>query len=194
MDAQGAAQANHQEHLCDPSVLKPGDVLSRTSYMKVKQVVGDTVTVVNETGLEWTIASMIVRRECRAPDHHTRTEEVTRSELARKLQTEVRDQAFVVKFTKQPTAKRAAERLEAYERDILALPEAQRKKKRAELSKDVIVGEKRVLRGHLTATEDFMGRSTVIDLDEDQKKGAQRQVDHRTIDELSFGDVLYVVK
>jgi len=176
--------------------LKAGDVLSRVSYMKVLEVFPFVVHVRNENGLEWTIAKAIVAGECKTPDHWNREEKTTRTAIAEKLCNAVRDQAFAVQFTKQATAKRASMLIET---DDAGCPEdatpALKKKRRTALGKDVIHGEKRVLRGHLTDAEPFMGRTSAVDLDADTTKGAAtRLIDHRSIDWLVFDGVKYVVK
>ena len=181
--------------MCDVTKLEEGNVLSRVSYMKVISVDSNYITVRNENGMQWTISKGIVADECRAPDHWSREEKVTRTELARMLSEKVRDQAFVVRFTKQASAKRAREQLDKYEEERGAdSTDTQRNKRRSAVSKEVIKGEERVLRGHLTEAEPFMGRSTVIDLDEDPKKHPQRLVDHRSIAYLVFDDVKYTAK
>lgn len=53
---------------------------------------------------------------------------------------------------------------------------------------------RRTLIGHLTDTEDFMGRSTVIDLEEASTGSGIRQVDHRTMESLILNGVKYELK
>lgn len=55
-------------------------------------------------------------------------------------------------------------------------------------------GEKRTLYGHLKHSEELMGRASVIDLEVADKNANSRQVDYRTIEELTLCGVHYTLK
>jgi hypothetical protein len=108
---------------------------------------------------------------------------VTRSRLAEILTDEVRDAAFTVQFSKQPTSKRAQDLVDKALKDN-TIPEGRgRKRKLKEVADACLGGEKRILRGHLIRKEAFMGRSMVVDLDIENTHN-ERQVDHRSLDYL----------
>jgi len=68
----------------------------------VVSIDGDTVTVKNDKGMEWRISKDILAAEACRSKQFTKTEKVTRTELARVLEQDVRDCAFFVCFTKLP--------------------------------------------------------------------------------------------
>ena len=64
---------------------------------------------------------------------------------------------------------------------------------RKSFAKKIIEGEEAFITGFLTRTEPSLGRSLVIDLNQEYGKG-WRQVDHRTITELTIKNVKYTLK
>lgn len=180
---------------CDSTILKEGDVLSRISYMKIKSIQDNQVQVENENGYSWFITKDIIANECHSADQFDSEETVTRTRLAEMLENEVKDTAFTVQFSKQANEKRAIEILEKELKEEIPTEAKSRKRKLKEIAQGCLEGEKRVLRGHLTRKDAFMGRSTVIDLDiPASEKGNERQVDHRSIDYIIFKRRKYVQK
>ena len=173
---------------CDVEKLQTGSVLSRISYMTVvsKQSNGN-VTVKNEQGLEWMIGKDIVEKECYTADQHSSTEKVTRTDLARLLQDEVKDTVFEVCFEKAPDAKKQAE--------LLVDADLSTDKKRRKIVSDIQTGEERILKGHLLDFEHVMGRLRVRDHEAPGEEVAKtRLVDLRTIRWLTLRNKKYVLK
>jgi hypothetical protein len=57
----------------------------------------------------------------------------------------------------------------------------------------MLEGKMCTITGFLTKADEHLGRSTIIDLSSDYGKG-WRQVDHRTIEELTIKNVKYTLK
>lgn len=131
----------------DASKLKAGDFLSRISYMRVISVDGDSVEVENEAGFRWSIGRSIVEAEAVSSDQYTETRKVTRTELARILECDVRDSVFSVSFTKLSEA--------AEQEKTLADADLSTPAKRRRLAKDLGVGKERVLHGHVIDTHEI---------------------------------------
>lgn len=177
---------------CDVDALRKGDRLSRISYMEIAEppAPGDaSLRVRNETGMEWTIGRSIVANECySATQYLGAPEKVTRTELARLLQEEVRDSVFSLSFLKAPDAKKQAELLEG--------ADLANDKKRRKVAADLQKGEERVIVAHVLDFEHAMGRLRVCDLEAPgNTKGAKtRLVDLRTINWLVFRNKRYELK
>ena len=77
---------------CDVSALKVGDYLSRVNYIKVVSVDGDMCRVRDGTGFEWSIGKSILENQAYTSDQYTHIEKVNRTEMARLLEQDVRDQ------------------------------------------------------------------------------------------------------
>lgn len=131
----------------DASKLKAGDFLSRISYMRVISVDGDSVEVENEAGFRWSIGRSIVEAEAVSSDQFTETQKVTRTELARILECDVRDSVFSVAFTKLPDA--------AEQERTLAAADLSTPAKRKRIAKELGVGKERVLHGHNADTHEL---------------------------------------
>lgn len=134
---------------CSASKLKVGDFLSRVSYMRVVAKHGDTFEVENETGLKWRISGDILENEARSSNEFTKTERVTRTELARILEQDVRDSAFNALFTKLPDPNDQS--------DILEDADLSTPAKRKRAAKDVCTGKERVMHGHIIDTHELAG-------------------------------------
>jgi len=132
----------------DASKLKAGDFMSRISYMRVVSVDGDSVEVENEAGFRWSIGTSILEAEAVSSDQFSKTQKVTRTELARILEVDVRDSVFSVAFTKLPEV---SEQEKALADADLSTPAKRRK-----VAKDLGVGKERVLHGHLVDTHEIV--------------------------------------
>lgn len=165
----------------DASQLKVGDFMSRISYMRVVGLRGDSVEVENSEGFRWSISRDVLEAEASASDQFTTTKKVTRTELARILEQDVRDSAFSCAFTKLPDPND--------QEAVLSGADLSSPAKRKRVAKELCVGKERVMHGHLLDTHIF-GRMPVYDL---EAKG-ERLVDLRTLKWLVFGGVKYEVK
>lgn len=132
----------------DGSKLVAGEILSRVSYMRVVSVCGDTVEVENTDGLRWTIDKSLLESEARSSSQFEETKRVTRTELARILEVEVRDSAFSVAFTKAPDA---ADQEKALDGADLSTPA-----KRKRVAKELGVGKERVMHAHLDDSHELV--------------------------------------
>ena len=168
----------------DASKLKVGDIMSRVSYMRVVGISGDSVSVRNERGFEWTVGKSILEAEARSSSQFTKTEKVTRTELARILEQDVRDSAFSVSFTKMPDA--------ADQDALLAGADLSTPAKRKRVAKELGVGKERIMHAHVDDTHE-LGRMPCIDLEvEDGRR--ERLVDLRSLKWLVFNNTKYEVK
>ena len=168
----------------DASKLKVGDFMSRISYMRVVGMDGGSVEVENSDGFRWTVAKSILEAEATASDQYTSVQRVTRTELARILEQDVRDCVFSVCFTKMPDP--------ADQEALLAGADMSTPAKRKRVAKELGVGKERVLHGHVEDTHE-LGRVPVVDLE--VKQGPrERLVDLRSMKWLVFGNVKYEVK
>ena len=165
----------------DASALKAGDFLSRISYMRVLGVDGDSVEVENKDGFRWSVSKSILEAEACAADQFTTERKVTRTELARILEQDVRDSVFSACFTKLPDPRDQEALLDGADISTTA--------KRRRLAKELTVGKERVIFAHITDTHE-MGRLPVHDL---EAKG-ERLVDLRTVKWVVFGNTKYEVK
>jgi hypothetical protein len=165
----------------DASALKAGDFLSRISYMRVLGVDGDSVEVENKDGFRWSVRKSILEAEACAADQFSTEQKVTRTELARILEQDVRDSVFSACFTKLPDPRDQEALLDGADISTTA--------KRRRLAKELTVGKERVIFAHITDTHE-MGRLPVHDL---EAKG-ERLVDLRTVKWVVFGNTKYEVK
>lgn len=150
------------------STLKPGDIMSRVSYMTVVSVSGSSVEVENEDGFRWTIAKSVLEAEAHTTSQFTEEVKVNRTELARMLEQDARDTAFSVCFTKLPDA----EDQEA----ALASADISTPAKRKRVARELGIGKERIMHGHLLDTHE-LGRMPTFDL---EARG-ERLVDLRTL-------------
>lgn len=179
------------ERKTNSRTLREGDKLSRISYMEVVSNRNGSLFVRNEDGLEWSIASDIVEKECYSTQYDT-VKEVTRTEMAEILMHS-RDSIIKVNFNKQATADSV---IEAIDTLLEKSPKLKFTKKGMEL---LLMGAERTLIGYVIATEPVLGRTIVIDMEIEKDKDAtwdnrQRQVDHRTLNYLIVKNVKYVLK
>lgn len=179
---------------CDVSLLVPGDVLSRVSYMHVVSKTDTTITVKNEAGLQWTIGKDIVESECVSADHFINHVKVSATELARIMHEDVRNTCFTAMFAKKLTVERIKELLseEAVTELNVGTPPT-KKRKRHDIASQIMSGEKRVLRGYAQKSDAFMGRASVIDMDV-VGPHKQRQVDFRTLDHIIVNGTKYSLR
>lgn len=178
---------------CDTQKIQKENYLSETQYYKVVGKNPQSIQVVNERGLSFSIGNNIVSEGIFSADQFLTEEKVTRTELI-EIFSKVGNTIFTVNFNKQPTASQINEAIESTNKGKI-LPIKDMKK----LIKEAFKGEERTLVGYLINTETGFGRSTVIDLEADKGSnpeydGRLRQVDHRTLNWLIYKNVKYIVK
>ena len=168
--------------LCDISKLKVGDVLCEINYMRIIGVDADKCEVEDaRTGARWNVSKSILETQAVTSDQYLTTEKVTKTELARILEVDIRDKVFSVCFTKMPQIKDQEKLLEDAD---LSTP-AKRKK----VAKELNVGEERIMHAYATDTHE-MGRLPVYDV---EAKG-HRLVDLRTIKWIVFNNKKFELK
>jgi hypothetical protein len=178
------------EKKLDKTKLKVGDKLSRISYITILKLGSESgftnYEVENENGFKWGISGDILAEECYSADQYNETKEVTRTELI-EIFSKVGDAVFTVNFNKLPTAD-----------DFLALTRDEGNKIRSykDMEKDFkkLKGAERTLTGYTVDIENGFGRTTVVDLQVEDKKNPLRQIDHRTLNWLICRNIKYVVK
>lgn len=182
------ANPEEKKNKCKAADLKPGDYLSRISYCKVISKKGGKLRIQNEDGFEWSISANIVENEMFSATQFEQIKKVTRTEMVDLLMHDVGDACFEAVFHKQPKDSEIVESLNAC--DYKALTEQTKKRKAIKQS---IVGQTRTLVGRILKREPTMGRTLAIDLNI-QGAHRQRQVDHRTLERLTFRGTRYELK
>lgn len=180
-----------QQKRCKVSDLEQGQFVSRRQYLKITGKNGNRVNFVTESGLDFNATNDIVEEAMFSANQFDRTEKVSQTELAEKLMNSNGD-IFTVNFNKQPTDESVTTKLS--EATVADLGTAATRKALAKRLRD---GEERTLIGHLVATEPVMGRSKVVDLEQQFDKPntyAMRLVDHRSINWLILANVKYTHK
>lgn len=176
--------------------LKPGDVLSETSFYKVEKVVGNRVQLQVDNGDSVVFDQGYVDNFLASADQFSKEEKVSKTELTEIFLSYPRT-AITVNFNKQvKEADVAKEIQEAYENSN---PKEFSTKMKQALKKG-LAGEARTMIGRHFGTQDEFGRVQFIDMsiDRDFSKptydNRQRQVDTRTLNWAIINDVKYVVK
>lgn len=170
--------------LWDPKKLAVGDFFSCISYLNVKKIEGNSVTVENHLGGSWLISKDILERDTWSADHYDSEVKVTMSDLSEILQL-CSDTIFKVQFRKKVDAETIEGKFKGYK--LADLKKGDQAKK---LSKTLTEGDVVEITGHLIESETNLGRSLVIDLNA-PKNSNIRSVDHRTIQYIIFRNVKY---
>jgi len=179
----------------DVSALKAGDHLYEVSQYVVKRVRDDgSVDVLNtQTHSEFTFGKDVVQSTIYSTDQFEREVKMTRSEIAKKIET-LGHSSFRVKFRKQVVSNDVADGLDGVDMGSQA--------KRRKLLKSLMEGVERTMHARLYRTEEFdasmeFGRYKVVDLEDYEKtrdeKRSSRLVDTRTVSELVVDNVRYFV-
>jgi len=155
-------------------------------YCKVLAVNGSQMRVVNEQGLEYSIGHSITENECYDPHNFTSEESMTRTALVAKF-NEVGDAIYTVNFNKQPKWEDAFDAVA--NKGKLKSNDEIKKALKAEMK-----GEERTLVGYTVSRDVSLGRSMVVDLEQENKDDRIRQVDHRTLNWFICKGVKYSVK
>lgn len=188
MSSESSLVDHEAKFKCRPDDLKTGEWMSGTVYYKVLE--GNlpfSKRVRDSYGRDLTVANSILGNEMISAAQFDTEMKVTRTEMVDKL-TSAGDCVFTIKFRKQLTGQTLVDHLET--EDYSGQPAAKKTKICVNALK---AGEERVLTGYLRNTEASMGRSNVVDLNVDDGH-RDRQVDHRTLEELILKRVKYVLK
>lgn len=175
---------------CKVAKIENEQFMSRKQYLKVISKDAHRVNFVTESGFTFNASNDIVEEAMLSADQFNTTETVSQTDMAQRLMDSHGD-IFTVNFDKQATEKSINEKLNGA--DIATA------KSRKALAKELRVGEQRTLVGYLIATEPILGRSKVIDLQQQfagaaSAAGAMRLVDHRSLNWMILGNVKYVKK
>jgi hypothetical protein len=172
---------------CRSNQLKEGEWLSGTIYYRVERKDGNNHNVTDSLGRMLTVGDKVLEDEMISAEQFDTEIKVTRTEMVERL-IDAGDCVFTIRFRKQLTGKEVSDKLteEKYETQPVA--------KKARICQQALkLGEVRVLTGYLRNVEHVMGRSNVIDLNV-QGSHKERQVDHRTLEELILKRVKYTLK
>jgi hypothetical protein len=170
--------------------LKPGTKFSRISYGEIVSVHTNEITVKNEQGVEWTITPQLVEAEFFTPDQFDSVQEVNRTEMVKAIVENPRI-VMAVKFKKQANPKD----LVAVVTGLLDDEKGGRKRPGprtlSKKLKEATEGAKRTMVGRHYGMF-VLGRLQFTDM---EAAGVPlRQVDPRTVEEATFGNVKYVLK
>lgn len=131
------------------------------------------------------LVSRDILEKMQSASHFAREVPMTMTQLAELLET-VGDTVFSVQFRKKPNEDQIQKRLKN-------LTVAQVRADARELTKELIEGEICTMVCRLIQTEQSLGRSTVIDFSA-ASENKFRQVDHRTIDNIVYKNIRYILK
>lgn len=191
MSSESDLDAPHdfQAHAkCHAAELKEGDWLSGTIYYKVGPKTGSKIQILDSYGRSLVVDEDVLQQEMISASQFDTEVKVSRTDMVNAL-VNAKDCVFTIKFRKQLTGKVIHDNLTST--NYVSEPSAA---KRIKLCDQVLkLGELRTLTGYVRNTEHSMGRSNVIDLN---VKGShqERQVDHRTVEELILKRVKYTLK
>jgi hypothetical protein len=168
----------------DFSTLKTGDRLSETQYYEVVSTDTTRMRVRNERGFEFNVSKEIVEEGMFNANQFTETKKISRTAMVDILES-TNGHIFTVNFDKKPTDQSVLEVLKSF-----TIADFGDSAKLSHISEKIARGENRTLTGYMIAPEVKMGRSKVIDLNEDAPANS-RLVDHRTLNWLIFKGVKY---
>ena len=175
-------------NLTDTTQLRPGDRLSRTSYVEIVQRTPNGFKVKNESGFSWDIGGSIIANEMYTAHQYDEEVSVSRTEMVEILEN-AGDAIFTVTFGKKVSEKAVRDAigllLDSGENNTAAIRRT---------AKELLAGEQRTLIGYLVHTEPKMGRSQVVDLEKPTNSHRLRLVDHRTVTSLVLRNKKYVLK
>jgi hypothetical protein len=167
-----------------------GERLALFNYYKVDKIDAEDIHCTDENGQTLRISHSIVDNSMVSTTQYTESKKVTRSELARRIET-FGHAPFQVKFNKQVQANTVADGLDKEDLSSQA--------KRRKLVSKLMKGEERIMHARLwRSAEDEneieLGRFKVVDLEASTPgHPAQRLVDTRTVQEVVSEGVRYYV-
>ena len=195
--------------LCDFRKIKVGNVLSRNANLEILEVNDTNVKVRNQEmhkagleGSDWTLANLLVKRQCRTANQFSEEQQKTMTELAA-IVNNLGDSIVEIGFTKEPDLAASAKLI----RDGAKLieesgkSEAEKTKLFKKLYERSQEGEFRVIRGHPARSEnlEIQGTDTgmVKFIDAElvaQDKFALRLVNLRKLKYVNVNGVRYTLK
>ena len=170
--------------------LAVGNWFSQVVYYKVNSIDDENVKVQTSTSsTELTLSKDILVTEMNSGSAFAGTEKISRTDMVEKL-LDAKESVMKIKFHKKID--------EAWVKDILTdqiktkkhISDAKHVKK---VAKELITGQDVEMTCHLSTGQPNLGRSLILDLD--SRAGMNyRQVDHRTLEELTLHNKKYVLK
>lgn len=154
------------------------------AYLTVRNITSSTVRVENSYGMQMDVSKDIIERMWSA-NHFDTEVNMGMTDMAALLET-IGDTVFSIQFRKKPNEAAVIEKLNS-----LNMKEVHNQA--AVLSKELTEGETVTMVCRLVDLEPSLGRSTVIDFSA-RTQNKFRQIDHRTIDNLIFKNVRYILK
>lgn len=173
---------------CQLDKIKKGSVLSNTLYLTVEAVGPNSITVKDQTGLTFAVNGKQLIEGMNSADQFTETKTVSMTEAASVLEN-AGDTVFMCSFNKMANEETVAEALGKLSVTDLTTPKTLKKH-----LKSLLVGEERILVGHLINSEAKLGRSSVVDLNIAKGQHNVRLIDHRQINFIVIKGVKYIVK
>lgn len=155
---RGASKSS--KPLWDKKKLKVDDFFSCISYLKVAKIDGDKITVDNHLGGSWFISNDILKRDMWSADHFDKEVKCSMTDLCAILQ-KCSDTIFSVSFRKKVDEKTIESKLQAINFNDLKKADQQKK-----IAKDLILGELTEITGHIIESDNNLGRSVIIDLNQ----------------------------
>lgn len=173
--------------------LQKGDKISETQYYTVVGTSLTGVNVVNERGFGFTMSNGIVEEGCFSAGQFKEEVKLTKTQLAEAF-SNIGDTVFTVSFNKLPVQSDVNNAIKSLNSGGIKSTADMKK-----IVKGAFEGEERILVGYRTGGESALGRSTVIDLEQERGDNPDwdartRQVDHRTINFFIYKNVKYSLK
>lgn len=150
---------------CDPTQICKDTLLYRPARIVVLNDSNSNSYLVRNQDLyneknsssDWTLSPDLISNQCWTADQYTKIEKITMTLMAKKLKEEVGDCICQVVFTKQPDSKEMAKlvRKESLLIEKSGKSEAEKLKAYKKLYESTQKGEKRVIRGYISRSDDL---------------------------------------
>ncbi len=178
-----------KEQKMNLSNVKVGDKLSMTYYLNVLDKKNDSLSVEDQNGMKFSInGKELIEETIYSANQFTETKAVSRTEMIDVLES-AGDTVFQAVFNKLPNEESFAKLMEN-----LTIADLNNPKQLKKIAKQAMLGEVRILIGYLVNAEPKMGRSTVVDLNIPKGQHNLRQIDHRTLNEITLKGIKYIIK
>lgn len=167
--------------------LKTDEIISGSIYWKVVTPGARTTIVKNAQGLHMEVDNGIMCKEMTSSVQFDETKKVNRSDMV-SVMISAKDVAFSARFRKQIKKKDVVSKIKGAIDGKMTT-----KKQLAAVAKQCLEGEVRNIVARLKYTEPHLGRSQVIDLNIENQDANERQIDHRTLEELVLNRIKYIL-